>query len=108
MNSNTFLPGAGCSNTPSGKSLNNIFTSIDYFSFRFSTTYENNKPTFKQLLLLFALDADSVLPIIKGRNGYTEGVQLGSGINLYYGGDITIDKEGHLTSYLEMKVEGCR
>ena len=109
MNSNhSNHPEAGCSNTPSGKSSNHIFTSIDYFSFRFSTTYENNKETFKQLLSLLTYDHDYSFATIKGRNGYTDGIEIGPGITLYYGGEITIDKDGHLTSYLEMKGEGCR
>ena len=108
MSSSSHLPGAGCSNTPSGKSLKNIFTSIDYFSFRFSETYEENRPTFERLLKLLTHKGDYEFAYSKGKNGYTDCLIIGPGISLYYGGDITIDKDGNHTSYLEMKGEGCR
>lgn len=102
------MPDVGCSNTPSGKSLKNIFTSIDYFSFRFDTSYENNLATFKPLLELLTYDIEYGFTGVKGKNGYTDGLEIGRGITLYYGGEITMNREGNLTSYLEMKGEGCR
>ena len=108
MNNNSGLPERGCSNTPSGKSLKNVFTSIDYFSFRFNQTYEDNRDIFLDLLKLLTYQNDYNISYAKGKNGYTDCVVIGPGISLYYGGDMTMDKDGNLTSYLEMKGEGCR
>ena len=108
MNNNSTLPEGGWSNTPSGKSLKNVFTSIDYFSFRFEQTYEDNRDTFLRLLKLLSYGYESNFEYTKGKNGYTDCLVIGSGICLYYGGDMTMDKYGNLTSYLEMKGEGCR
>lgn len=108
MNDN-IKPGAGCSNTPSGKSLKNIFTSIDYFSFRFEQSYEDNRESFQHLLELLTYNSgEYFFSHEKGKNGYTDCLYIRPGINLYYGGEMTRDKYGHLTSYLEMKGEGCR
>ena len=108
MNDDT-LPGAGCSNTPSGKSVKKVFTSIDYFSFRFDETYEDNYELFKHIINLLTYDDDHLGFVNeRGKNGYTDCVRIGPGISLYYGGDMTRNKDGLPTSYLELKGEGCR
>ena len=108
MNNESKLPARGWSNTPSGKSLKNVFTSIDYFSFRFEQTYEENRETFQHLLKLLTYTSDHSFAYAKGKNGYTDCVVIGPGISIFYGGDMTMDKNGNLTSYLELKGEGCR
>ena len=102
------MPDAGCSNTPPGKSQNHIFTSIDYFSFRFDCSYETDQAIFSHLLELLTTHIDWGFTHVKGKNGYTDGLEINQGITLYYGGDITRTSEGNLTSYLELKGEGCR
>ena len=108
MNDN-IKPGAGCSNTPSGKSLTNIFTSIDYFSFRFDCSYEDDPEYFQNILKALTHDRDYLdFAHTRGKNGYTDCIIIGPGISLYYGGDMTRNKDGFPTCYLELKGEGCR
>ena len=106
MNDN-IKPGAGCSNTPPGKSQKCIFTSIDYLNYRFNVGYQTERYKFDKLLKLLNPD-NYMCDYIKGRNGYLEGVVIMPGITIYYGGDNTITREGYETSYLELKGEGCR
>lgn len=97
----------GCSNTPAGKSHENVFTSIDYFSFRFDRNYKDDPEKFEGLFQLLKRLYYEPSPT-KAHNGYTDGLNFAPGINLYFGGTMTRTKEGFLTSFLEMKGEGCR
>lgn len=96
----------GCSNTPTTKSAM-IFTSIDYFKFRFDRTVEEDYEKFEGLFKVLGVDF-FMIPYDRGRNNYEQGKIIAPGIFYYFGGDLTRTAEGFRTSLLELKGEGCR
>ena len=96
----------GCSNTPTTKS-DLIFTSIDYFKFRFNKTVDEEYDKFKNLFKFLEINFNS-LPQTRGRNNYENCKLIAAGIFYYYGGDLTKTGDGLKTSLLELKGEGCR
>jgi DNA relaxase NicK len=95
----------GYSNTPHISPKFN--TCIDYFKFRFDTSYEDNPGVFEKLFQILCVELDETQPT-PGINGYTKKLDMGVGLSIWYGGTITKTTDGKETSVLEMKGSACR